>query len=181
MGVCGFSDINDKMSHINLFTNKKIQLTQKIIDGKLTFNSQIKKLCDSTITGEDSYKEIRAKTVNACSILSKESVDRVFTSTGEFKHIVNKNFSMRGDNINVVLLIDEKGNYINLLSEKTDVTLTEILSAYIPKCTNLLYIDHSCGDNSNGLYKEDVLARLGGKRKTKRKRKKSKRVTRYKQ
>lgn len=175
MGVCGFSDIKNIMKHINLFTNKKISLIQKIMDGKLMLNSQIKNLCDSTIKDEYAYKEQLTKTVNACS-LSKESVDRVFTSTGEFKHIVNKNFSLRGDSINVVLLIDEKGEYINLLSEKSDVTLDEILSGYIPNCTNLLYIDHSCGDNSNGLYDEDVLARLGGKRKTKRKRKKSKRV-----
>ena len=57
--------------------------------------------------------------------------------------IFNKFYTSNGVNMNVLLLIDEKGDYINLFTDTKRTSLKQIFDI-IPKCSNCILIDDTC-------------------------------------
>ena len=93
--------------------------------------------------------------------------------------IFNKEFTSNGANLNVLLLKDEEGNYINLFSEKDTYTLEELF-AMIPQCSKCILLDNSCsvpGTNKETgkdyTFTKQELESYGGTRKKQKKRKKT--------
>ena len=165
LGVCSFTNTEESMDMMGLVTNMKSNQTneqlKEVVKTK-TF-SVLKSYCEKLKHLDESTPE--KQMVNACSQLT--FCPELVTD----KKIMNKTFTMDGPGINVLLLIDSDGNYINLFSKnQTSFTLEEILT-YIPVCSDVTYIDWSCSDDREGKFTKEQLCSLGGKRKKSKKRK----------
>jgi hypothetical protein len=89
---------------------------------------------------------------------------------------MNKSFTKNGKSVNILLLMDESGDYINLFSIKPTISLEEIVEK-IPNCPTLLYFDQSCSNKISSVTHKQ-LRELGGnvKKEKKHKTKKNKKI-----
>ena len=74
----------------------------------------------------------------------------------------NKNFLIKGRDFNVLLLIDEDGNYINLFRNHHDIIQLFDILHLIQNCAQCIFIDFSC---SYSKFDKQRLERFGGKNK----------------
>ena len=112
---------------------------------------------------EDDENGYAAKWFTKCNVLTKIP-EKTFRKQDK---ILNKTYDFNGPSLNILLLIDDTGDYINLFSIKKKFQLTKILS-YIPLCSKLFISDFSCSFNE--LLTEEQLNTWGGTKKRKKKR-----------
>jgi hypothetical protein len=83
--------------------------------------------------------------------------------------ILNKMFSSGESKVCLLLLYNDRGEYINLFSLQSTFTLQNVLKR-IPNCSNCIFVDLSCSSKDIDInYKQ--LQYMGGKRKTKKNKK----------
>ena len=176
-GVCGFSDINIKLNLIDSVVSNPISNIVPIVQAQ--FMQTTKYYCNSKVCSNQEYDTM----VRHVSGLTK-SPEKITT---EDNPILNKIFSSIGTNINILLLIDNEGNYINLLSNIDTITLEKVFRI-IPECSKCIFVDSSCSapyikninDKRYYAFTKDELENYGGTRKTYKKTKKTKKTKKYK-
>jgi hypothetical protein len=80
--------------------------------------------------------------------------------------ILNKIFDAIESKVCLLLLYNDRGEYINLFSIHPRITLQNILKR-IPNCSNCIFVDLSCSDKEDYIVHKQIQY-MGG-RKTKRK------------
>jgi len=135
-GVCGFSNIYDRLFVLDTCISNKPSTIVPVINNQ--FQQIVKRQCNESSCnfGNDSDYFKMFHKVRGLS----ESPQKIANS-GNL--IFNKEFTSDGININVLLLINEEGNYINLFSNKDTYTLEELF-AMIPQCSKCILLDSSC-------------------------------------
>ena len=171
LGVCSFTSTQENMDMMALVTTMNPdQTNEKLIEVVKTKTFSVLKSYCEKFKHLDEFTPER-KMANECTPLTL-CPERITN-----KEIMNKTFTLDGPGVNVLLLIDSDGNYINLFSKrKTSFTLEEIFT-YIPECSDITYIDWSCSDN-DGKFTKEQLCSLGGKRKKRKKSKNKKTLSR---
>jgi hypothetical protein len=180
-GVCVFTNHLDKLNLIDICLSNTVPDILPII--RAQFIQTTKTQCDSKYCNDD-QSDIYNKMVRNISGLTK-SPEKI-AKKGNL--IFNKNFSSIGDNINVLLLIDEEGNHINLFSTRQNISLEEVFTM-IPECSKCIFTDASCSGpginpETQDYYKftQAEYDSYGGKTKTKKmKIKKTKKTKKNKQ
>jgi hypothetical protein len=135
-GVCGFSNVYDRLFVIDTCISNKPSTIIPIINKQ--FQQIVKRQCNESSCnfGNDSDFFKMFHKVRGLS----ESPQKL-ANAGNL--IFNKEFTSDGINVNVLLLVDEEGNYINLFSNKNTYTLEELF-AMIPQCSKCILVDNSC-------------------------------------
>jgi hypothetical protein len=171
-GVCGFGNVYDKLFVLDAFMSNNVSTIIPVINKQ--FQQIVKRQCNLS-SCEFGYSTEYFKMFHKVRGLS-ETPQKV-AKTGNT--IFNKEFTLNGPNVNVLLLKDEEGNYINLFSEKDTYTLEELFTI-IPQCSKCILVDNSC--SSLGTNKEtgkeytftkQELESYGGTRKKRKKIKKT--------
>ena len=154
-GVCSISTLQDKLEAFDICMTKDSDRITVILN---YFRDIVKLQCN---TKDKQTLPSRKKMVDACSGLTS-APEKTFTQDG---YIFNKIFSSIGRNFNVLLLINDKGNYVNLFSNGVNtILLSEILNYMPSPNTQCVFIDSSCSTSSN-YYTEKQLNTYGGKKK----------------
>ena len=169
-GVCAFGNIYDNLLVVDTYVSNNSSTIVPIINKQ--FQQTIKKQCnESSCNYRNKDHEHYFKMFHKVRGL-QESPQKI-ANRGDT--IFNKEFTSKGINVNILLLKDEEGNYINLFSNKDTYTLEEIFSM-IPKCSKCILIDNSCsGPGTNKDTKKEYtftkqeLESYGGTRKIRKK------------
>ena len=174
-GVCGFSHVYDKLVVIDTCISNNPSTIVPVIDKQ--FQHIVKRQCNESSCnfGNDlDYFKMFHK-VRGLS----ESPHKI-ANAGNL--IFNKEFTSKGKNVNVLLLIDEEGKYINLFSNKDTYTLEELF-AMIPQCSKCILLDSSCsgpGKNQETgkdyIFTKQELESYGGTRKKRKKLKRTRKI-----
>ena len=172
-GVCGFGTIYDNLFVVDTCISNGPSTIIPIINKQ--FQQTLKTQCNEPPCNYREESEQYFKMFH--NVRGLVESPQKLAKIGNL--IFNKEFTSYGPNINVLLLIDEEGNYINLFSEKDTYRLEELF-AMIPQCSKCILLDHSCsgpGKNEETdeyyTFTKQELESYGGTRK---KRKKIKRT-----
>ena len=165
--ICSYNILQETL---NLLQLQRIQDDDKYIQQiELFFNEGIRQRCTSKPDTPE-----RIKFLEMCKTM-KKIPNRTFSFQ---QPILNKIFTVDEEDINLLLVYNDRGEYINLFTpDRSSITLQNLLKR-IPNCSNCILIDKSCS-SSNELIVQKQIQYMGGKknkqktkRKTKRKNKK---------
>jgi hypothetical protein len=159
-GICNFDNLQNKIDILDLQTiQDDHEYVQQIEE---TFMTDLKKKCKMNpklFENGDAYLET-CKTIT--TIPNKTMVYN--------QPILNKLFSANESKVCLLLLYNDRGEYINLFSLQPTFSLQNILKR-ISKCSKCIFVDLSCSPKEEDIVHKQ-LQYMGGKRKTKRKNKK---------
>ena len=160
-GVCNTIYSPEYLKSIKTFFLPTFDFLEKI---KQQFLNVLKDNCKyyDLYDNEEDEKGHAKKWFTKCNILTKIP-EKIFRKQDK---ILDKTYDFNGPNFNILLLIDESGDYINLFSIKNSFKLTEILT-YTPVCSNFIIADFSCSFNES--LSEEQLNTWGGTKKRKKK------------
>jgi hypothetical protein len=171
-GVCGFSNIYDKLSTIDTCISNDISSILPVINKQ--FQHVVKRQCNESSCNYGNEPDYFKMFHNVRGLT--ESPQKL-AKAGNL--IFNKEFTSKGKNVSVLLVKDEEGNYINLLSEKDTFTLEELFTM-IPQCSKCILVDSSCsgpGQNKETgkeyTFTKEDLESYGGTRKKRKNRKRT--------
>ena len=157
-GICNFDTLSNKINILNLHSIDDKDYIQQI---NTTFMTDLKQKCmmnPSRFKNGDIFLEM-------C-----RTIRTIPTNTFVYQQpILNKMFSSGESKVCLLLLYNDRGEYINLFSLQSTFTLQNVLKR-IPNCSNCIFVDLSCSSKDIDInYKQ--LQYMGGKRKTKKNKK----------
>ena len=154
----GISSYNVLEETIQLLRLQRIQEDDKYIEQiELFFKNGLMKRCTPQKTPIDPE---RIKFLQMCKTI-KKIPNRTFAFQ---QPIINKIFSVTGDDINLLLVYNDRGEYVNLFTpDSANITLQNLLKR-IPNCSNCILIDKSCSSELEPIVQKQIQY-MGGKTK----------------
>ena len=169
-GACSFSSFRGKMDY---FDNALKKDTDEFIQASLdSIKSTVREMCNYvTIEKEDDTSEQKQYNTRV-KLYKKRCQEGNLPGQNKTFHksmMFNKHFSKRGRGLNMVLLY-HNGKFVNLLSQKEDIKLFDIINTDELKYKHCVIADYSCSLPADETITEEDLDLYGGTKNKKKRR-----------